>query len=222
MSEDKLKQKIKKLEIKAKIEYETDIAHIGNDYQPIHFKEIKYKDNPSLFIDIRRYQRGYADDDSSEHEYHPTKVGFRVNKNEFVRKVVNKLTLSPNEYLHPLIKEKSLSLLNADKKESAINEAFKCIEVTIRQIASFGNDNHGMNLIRQAFHPKSGPLTDMSVPFAEREAISNYISGAFGLYRNPCTHREVDMSWEVAFERLVVASDILKLVLVRKNDEGIQ
>lgn len=217
MTVDKLEQKIKKLEIQAKIEYEKDIAQVGNAYQPVHFKEVKYKNNSSLFIDIRRYQRGY--DDEGEEVYFPTKIGFRVQKNEFVRRVVNNLTLSPNEYLHPVIREKSLSLLSLNKKESAIIEAFKCIEVTIRESAAYGNEKHGVNLIRQAFHPDTGPLTDMKLLYAEREALSNYISGAFGLYRNPSVHRDVEMSWEVAFERLVVASDILKLVLARTNEE---
>lgn len=218
MSDKKLEQKIKTLEIKAKIEFERDVAKIGSDYQPIHFKEIKYKDNPALFLDIRRYQRGY--DADGENVYHPTKVGVRVNKAEFVRRVVNKFTLSPNVYLHPLIIEKSIPLLDANKKETAISEAFKCIEITVREAANLTNNDHGISLLRKAFHAKTGPLTDKSLPMAEREALSNYISGAFGLYRNPSAHRNVEMEWEEAFERLVVASDIIKIVLGRAKLAG--
>lgn len=217
MNKKAIDKKLKNLEIKSKIEWERKLAEIGGDYQPIYFTEIKYKSNDQIFLDIRRYQRG--SNAEGEETYFPTRTGFRIQKNEFVRRVVNNLTLSPNEYLHPVIKEKSLSLLNLNKKESAIVEAFKCIEVTIRKSAAYGNEKHGVNLIRQAFHPDTGPLTDMNLLYAEREAFSNYISGAFGLYRNPSVHRDVEMSWKVAFERLVVASDILKLVLARTNEE---
>jgi hypothetical protein len=37
--------------------------------------------------------------------------------------------------------------------------------------------------IRRAFHPENGPLTDMSLPKAEREALCHYLAGAFGYYK---------------------------------------
>jgi hypothetical protein len=42
--------------------------------------------------------------------------------------------------------------------------------------------------------------------------MANYIAGGYGLYKNPCSHREVEMEFLDAFERIVVASNILKMV----------
>jgi|GEM_PF-5082348 len=36
---------------------------------------------------------------------------------------------------------------------------------------------------------------------------------SFGYYKNPCSHRDVEMNFITAFERIVVASDLLKKVL---------
>jgi hypothetical protein len=47
---------------------------------------------------------------------------------------------------------------------------------------------------------------------AEREAFAHYLAGAFGYYKNACSHRDVNMDFITAFERLVVASDLLKAV----------
>jgi len=58
----------------------------------------------------------------------------------------------------------------------------------------------------------SGPLTDHAFPKAERETFCNYMAGAFGYYKNPCSHRDIDMDFISAFERIVVASDLLKVI----------
>jgi Protein of unknown function (Hypoth_ymh) len=80
------------------------------------------------------------------------------------------------------------------------------------RIVLLGRLDIGLNLIRRAFHPENGPLTNMSLPKAEREALCHYLAGAFGYYKNPCSHRDVDMDFLSAFERIVVASDLLKIV----------
>lgn len=55
-------------------------------------------------------------------------------------------------------------------------------------------------------------MTNLELPKAEREAFSNYIAGAYGFYKNPCSHRDIELALITAFERLVVASDLLKIV----------
>lgn len=69
-----------------------------------------------------------------------------------------------------------------------------------------------MKLLRRAFHPDTGILSDRALPKGEREAFSNYVAGAFAFYKNPCSHRDVQMDFTSAFERLVVASDLLKKI----------
>ncbi len=199
-----------KNKIEAKIEYQEVIGEANpGGYQPVRFTKIKYKASPTAHIDIRQFQRGYDDED--EEAFFPTKTGFRFPEHEF-RRVIKEYTLMPETYVHPLIVKKSFSLLNAGQFESAVLQAFKTIETTIREKTNATPEEYGIRLIRKAFHPESGPLTDSKLPKAEREAFCNYIAGAFGFYKNPCSHRDVELDFSSAFDRIVVASDLLKTI----------
>lgn len=199
-----------KAEIEAKIEYQKTIGEVKHGgYQPIRFSRVKYKASHETHIDIRQYQRGY--DDEGEEEFFPTKKGFRFLEREFNR-VIKEYTLLPKTYVHPEIVKKSFSLLESGEFESAVFQAFKTIETSIRNKIGAEAEEIGMKLIRKAFHPENGPLTDYKLPKSEREAFANYIAGAFGYYKNPCSHRDVEMDFISAFDRIVVASDLLKTI----------
>ena len=199
-----------KSEIDAKIEYQKIIGEANpGGYQPVRFTRIKYKASPDAHIDIRQFQRGY--DNEGEEEYYPTKKGFRFLEQEF-RRVVKEYALMPESYVHPTIVSKCFSLLKDGHFESAVLKAFKAIETSIRGKINAKPENVGMKLIRKAFRPDNGPLTDLELPKAEREAFCNYIAGAFGYYKNPCSHRDVEMDFITAFDRIVVASDLIKAI----------
>lgn len=199
-----------KSEIEAKIEYQEVIGEANpGGYQPVRFTRIKYKDSPTAHIDIRQFQRGY--DDDGEEAFFPTKKGFRFAEQEF-RRVVKEYVLMPETYVHPLIVNKSFSLLNQGQFESAVLQAYKTIETRIREKINATPEEYGVKLIRKAFNPESGPLTDHELPKAEREAFCNYIAGAFGFYKNPCSHRDLELDFISAFDRIVVASDLLKVI----------
>jgi uncharacterized protein (TIGR02391 family) len=206
-----MKRKTKnKSEIEAKIEYQHVIAQANaGGYQPIRFSRVKYKASPNTHIDIRQYQRGY--DNEGDEAFYPTRIGFRFLEREF-RRVVQEYVLVPETYIHPRIAKASLHLLNSGDFESAVLKAFKTVETGIRKWTESSADDIGVALIRRAFHPENGPLTDLALPKAEREALCHYVAGAFGYYKNPCSHRDVDLDFLAAFERIVVASDLLKIV----------
>jgi hypothetical protein len=66
--------------------------------------------------------------------------------------------------------------------------------------------------MRKAFDPANGPLTDQTLPLAEREALAHLFASGIGLYKNPCSHRHVEMDYHEAFERLNLASHLMKQV----------
>ncbi len=206
-------KKTNKAEIEAKIEYQKVIGEVDKGgYQPVRFTRIKYKAANSTHIDIRKYQRAPSDDEKDyEDVFYPTKYGFRFPEREFVR-VIKEYTLMPETYVHPVIVKKSFTLLQDGHYESAVLQAFKCIETRIRKLINADPEEVGIKLIRKAFHPKTGKLTDYDLPISEREAFSNYIAGAFGYYKNPCSHRDVELNYLSAFDRIVVASDLLKII----------
>ncbi len=204
-------------EVEAKIEYQRIIGEANpGSYQPVRFTRIKYKASAETHIDIRQYQRGY--DDEGEDKFFPTKKGFRFLEREFNR-VIKEYTLLPTTYVHPKIIEKSFSLLQSGEFESAVFQAFKTIETNIREKISADPEEIGVKLIRRAFNPENGDLTDYKLPKAEREAFANYIAGAFGYYKNPCSHRDIEMDYISAFDRIVVVSDLLKIIDKAKINE---
>ena len=206
-----------KSEIEAKIEYQEVIGEANpGGYQPVQFTRVKYKASPTAHIDIRQYQRGT--DNDGEEQFFPTKKGFRFPEREFKR-VVKEYALMPETYVHPMIVKKSFSLLNGGQFESAVLQAFKAIETSIREKIKATSDQFGTRLIRKAFNPDRGYLADHNLPKAEREAFCNYIVGAFGFYKNPCSHRDVDLDFISAFDKIVVASDLLKAIEVAKLNE---
>lgn len=205
-----------KTEIEAKIEYQEIIGEANSGYQPIRFTRIKYKASPETHIDIRKFQRGYSD--KEEDVFYPTKNGFQFPENEF-RKVINKYALLPQTYIHPRIMKKCFSLLEKSEFESAVLQAFKCIETGIREKTGASEEEIGVKLIRAAYNPENGKLTDYNLPKSEREAFANYIAGAFGYYKNPCSHRDVELNFISAFDRIIVASDLLKTIDRSKINE---
>jgi len=194
-------------EVEALVEYQHTFGEAKpGSYQPIRFSRIKYKKCPFTHIDIRRYQRGY--DEDGDEAFFPTKTGFRFPESEF-RRVVSDYTLTPETYLHPRVAKRCLPLLKEATLQSAVVEAFKLVEVSVRKRIGASGDEVGLRLLRRAFNPTDGPLTDYGLPAAEREAFANYIAGAYGYYRNPCSHRDVAVDYLSAFVRIVVASDLL-------------
>ena len=194
-------KKNNKNEVEAKIEYQKIIGEVNKGgFQPIRFTRIKYKSSDQTHIDIRKYQRAPGQEEENDYEdiFYPTKLGFHFSEKEFI-KVIKEYTIMPDAYIHHEIIIKSFKL-------------FKCIETKIRKLIRVSSDEIGIKLIRKAFHPENGQLTDMELPISERESFTNYIAGAFGFYKNPCSHRDVELDFITAFDRIVVASDLLKII----------
>lgn len=196
--------------IEAKIEFQETIGEANpGGYQPIRFSRVKYKASPTAHIDIRRYQRGY--DDEGNEQFFPTKTGFRFPERGF-RRVVQKYALMPESYVHPTIIKKCFSLLHNHEYESAILQAFKAIEVSVRDKIGAPADCFGERLLKKAFNPDDGVLTNQELPRSERFAFLNYITGAFSFYRNASSHRDVELDFITSFKKIVVASDLLTAV----------
>lgn len=199
-----------KSEIEAKIEFQETIGEANpGGYQPVRFTRVKYKASTTAHIDIRRFQRGY--DEDGEDQFFPTKVGFRFPERDF-RRVVQKYALMPESYVHPTIIKKCFSLLHNHEYESAILQAFKAIEVSVREKINAPADCFGEKLLKKAFNPDDGVLTNRKLPRAERFAFLNYITGAFSFYRNSSSHRDVVFDFTTAFKKILVASDLLTAV----------
>jgi hypothetical protein len=75
----------------------------------------------------------------------------------------------------------------------------------------------GVLLMRKAFHEASGPLTKQSDPAAEREALSHLFAGPIGSYKNPHSHRTVNLTdAREAQEQVMLATHLLRIVDARR------
>lgn len=198
---------------KPKIERQEVLAETPRrSYEMLRLTRVKYAENPYTFIDLRLFQSAW-DDNTDQVVYHPTKKGVQLKEDQFQR-LIGKWTLVPSLLFHPLIIKKAYPALRREEFDTAVFGAFKAVEVRVRELSGLPADVVGTALMRRAFDIDAGPLTDPKAPRAEREALSHLFSGAIGCYKNPHSHRDVDLTFNEAFEMLLVASHLL-LVLDR-------
>jgi uncharacterized protein (TIGR02391 family) len=196
---------------KAKIERQELIAESGRrSYEMLRLTRVKYECNPYTFVDLRLFQRGY-DDETQDEVYYPTKRGVQLEEDQFQR-LIGKWTLVPSLLFHPTVMKKSFPALTREEFDTAVFRAFKAVEVRVRKLSGLASDLLGVALMRKAFDVDSGPLTDKTAPRAEREARSHLFTGAIGCYKNPHSHRDVSLSFNEAFEMLLVASHLLQVL----------
>lgn len=96
--------------------------------------------------------------------------------------------------------------------ETAVFEAFKSLEIAIREQGGFGPEMLGVKLASAAFHPESGPLRNPFSEPGERQALMSLMQGAIGSYKNPASHRRVAIQAREAREMIIMASHLLNIV----------
>jgi uncharacterized protein (TIGR02391 family) len=118
----------------------------------------------------------------------------------------------PKGQIHPLIASKVYPAFLRGEYDTAIFQAFREVEVAVRNAANSSSGMVGDKLMRSAFSPGTGPLCDGQLPTGEQEAMSHLFAGAFGFYRNSTAHRYVPTQPEQAAEVIMFASQLLRIV----------
>jgi uncharacterized protein (TIGR02391 family) len=119
----------------------------------------------------------------------------------------------PDGALDPVLKSKIHHLFIRGDYDTAVFQAFKEVEVRVRKAAGLPMKSIGVVLMREAFHPENGALTDFTQEPGERQATSDLFAGAIGLFKNPASHR--DVNWEdpsECAELIYLANYLLRLV----------
>ena len=99
--------------------------------------------------------------------------------------------------------------------DTAVFQAFKEVEISVRSASRLGNDRLGCALMRDAFNPKTGPLSDAQEVPGEQTALMELFAGAIGYFKNPGSHRDVELTAIEAAEAIMLASRLLRIVEAR-------
>lgn len=122
----------------------------------------------------------------------------------------------PKDTLHPAIREDVWALYHRGRYDTAVFEAMKAVEVSVRNAAGLTDKDVGVPLMRRAFDKATGPLTDVSMEEGEREARAHLFAGAIGSYKNPHSHRNVALNDpDEATEIIMLANHLLRIVEAR-------
>ena len=143
-----------------------------------------------------------------------TRRGQKIRNRTELAAYVNAVIL-PRKLLHPAIANACWSAFLRGEYDTAVFQAYKEMEVKIREAAGAKPDDIGVPMARKAFHPQSGPLVDLAATEGEREALMHLIAGALGSYKNPHSHRKVILGAVEAVEMIMLASHLYKIVEVR-------
>lgn len=118
----------------------------------------------------------------------------------------------PEQSLDPVLARKVRPLFIRGDYETAIFQAFKEVEIRVRTNAGLSTDLIGVDLMRQAFHQENGPLTDKDRILSERQATAHLFAGAIGLFKNPSSHRDVNLEdVSEAAELILFANHLIRL-----------
>ena len=118
----------------------------------------------------------------------------------------------PKAILHPKIADAVWLELARGENDTAVFKALKAVEESVRAAGKYSATDIGIDLMRRAFDPKNGPLRDDQKPLPEREALAHLFAGTIGYYKNPQSHRSVNMNFTAAREVAVLASHLLRIV----------
>jgi uncharacterized protein (TIGR02391 family) len=116
------------------------------------------------------------------------------------------------EFVHPKLAEKCSDHFYGGKYDDSILNAAKVVEVLVRETAALPPEEIGVNLMRKAFGTKT-PALKFSDVAAEQEAGMNLFCGFIGCFKNPHSHKFLNVKDPLtAFEIISMANHLCTMI----------
>jgi uncharacterized protein (TIGR02391 family) len=115
---------------------------------------------------------------------------------------------------HPQILAKARPQFLLGEYEQGVFSSMKAVEVRVRKLAHLGEDAVGVDLMNRAFGT-GGPLIDPSVVKGEQEGTRALFAGAYAVFRNPTSHREVNFEDVNEAAEMIHTASLLMRILDR-------
>jgi|CXWL01.1.fsa_nt_gi uncharacterized protein (TIGR02391 family) len=121
--------------------------------------------------------------------------------------------LLPSDGLDPILVRKVKQSFVRGDYDTAVFQAFKEVEVRVREKTGLAVSDIGVPLMRKAFNPTNGLLSEASADAGEKTARMELFAGAIGAFKNPSSHRYTDLSdpHEVA-DIIHIANHLLRII----------
>jgi len=120
-------------------------------------------------------------------------------------------SMLPKNLMHPRFDGSVYFNFQRGDYQTAVLLAFREVEIAVRDKSAI-TDEVGAKLMRRAFDKDKGPLRDPSAEEGEREGRAHLFAGAVQAYKNPHSHRSVDLKPGDAVDMLLLASHLLRIV----------
>jgi uncharacterized protein (TIGR02391 family) len=120
------------------------------------------------------------------------------------------------EMLHPRLHGQIYGYFTADDLGTAVFEAFKTVEIEVREAGGYSAKEIGKTLMFKAF-ALGGPLAKAGDDKSDCDALAGLFAGALSRFRNPGAHtRRTFQDVLEAMEELMFASRLLRIVDERR------
>ena len=125
--------------------------------------------------------------------------------------------LLPLQTLDPQLAARVTSAFLRGEYDLAVFAAFREVEIVVRELGGYAHGDVGVPLMRKAFDPNGGPLTNPEQEAGEKQSVGHLYAGAIGLFKNPSSHRDINLNDPIEAIELIMLADALMRMAKRRK-----